>query len=230
MHLRNLAIAGFILSLPTVAGAQQPAEPTAPQSRIVWHVGSGSAITLGETRDRFGNGVLAVLGATYETSRGLDVQFEYGATWHDLKGEFFELPTFDGNQQLQYVDFNVRMPLTPAERTLRFYVVGGPGFYWRNVEITRPGGGSSPLCDPYLLLCREDGSTVELGSRSSWGVGVSLGGGITLPVSESLTLYVESRFHFIRGPELDVPAALQGTVRSAKANGHFMPIAIGLRF
>jgi hypothetical protein len=40
--------------------------------------------------------------------------------------------------------------------------------------------------------------------------------------------FVDVRYHYVWGPEIDIPAALGGG--TVKANGHYLPIIFGVRF
>ena len=224
MTLRNIAVIGLILALPAVAQAQTAEEG------VTWRAGSGSAITLSDTRDRFGNGVQVLGGVGYAATERLDVGFDYGISWHNVKGAFFDLPSLQGTQRMQQFAFNATYWLTDRQRTIAFFVVGAPGIFRRDVSITYLSNVSDPVCDPYLLICEEDTGTTLLGSRGSTDFGVSFGGGFTFPLADYLRMSVEMRYAYVWGPKLDATAVPAASSSPTKANGQFLPLRIGFVF
>ena len=60
--------------------------------------------------------------------------------------------TFSANHQTHQLDFNLVANLTRPGAPVRGYVIGGPGAYYRKVEITQYIG-SGIICDPYWYVC-----------------------------------------------------------------------------
>ena len=224
MTLRNIAVIGLILALPAVAQAQTP------EKRITWKVESGSAITLSDTRDRFGNGVQVLGGVGFAATDRVDLGFDYGISWHNVKGAFFDLPSLQGTQRVQQFAFNATYWLTDRQRRPAFYVSGAPGIYRRDVSVTYFTNVTDPICDPYLLICEEDPEANLLGSRGSTDFGFSLGAGFTFPLADYLRMSVEMRYAYVWGPKLDATAVPAASSSPTKANGQFLPLRIGFVF
>ena len=71
-----------------------------------------------------------------------------------------------------------------------------------------------------------------VGKRSSTDFGMNFGAGVNFAIKDSTSMFVEVRYHYIWGPEIDsanVPQPLAGTT-ATKANGQFLPITVGFRF
>jgi hypothetical protein len=113
------------------------------------------------------------------------------------------------------------------DHPVRVYGLGGFGAYYRSVSLTTPDVGFTTYCDPYWYVCFPEAVEVDrvIGDRSSWDPGINLGGGVTFGLGESAELYVESRWHYIWGPEFTDAA---GVVRNA--NGQYVPVTFGFRF
>lgn len=243
MSLRALGIALMALALPAGASAQQSqpqsqpeASPPQPSSshllgRVTLSAGAATAVTLGATRDRFTNGAAFVLGASYPVNDRFAMQFEYGISFHDIKGDFFEIDQIRGTHKLQQFNFDGRWELSEPDARVRFYAFGGPGIYRRSVKISAYEN-SEPICDPYLLNCEVDTVTHEIGSRHTWDVGVNVGGGFTLPMSQTIRVAFEMRYIHIWGPTAGVVAVplAQATSGGTKVNGDFLPLMVSFRF
>jgi hypothetical protein len=99
--------------------------------------------------------------------------------------------------------------------------------YYRSVSLTTPDVGFTTYCDPYWYVCTAGIVEVDqvIGDRSSWDAGINFGGGVTFGWGENALFYVESRWHYIWGPEfLDVDGLAQN------ANGQYFPVTFGFRF
>ncbi len=224
MTLRNIAVLGLILALPAAAYAQ-PAE-----KRIIFNVGAGPAITLSDTRDRFGNGVEVLGGVAVSATERLDLGFEYGISWHNVKGLFFELPSLQGNMRMQELGLKAKYWLNDRRQTFAFYLIGAPALYRRDVSVTYFSNVTDPVCDPYLLICEQNPEANLLGSRGSWDFGFSFGGGFTFPLTDYLRMSVDTRYAYIWGPELGAIATPLASGTPTKANGQFLPLRIGFLF
>jgi opacity protein-like surface antigen len=139
----------------------------------------------------------------------------------------------DGN--MQYFDFNgMFTPHTSGK--VKPYGLAGIGYYHRPVSITTPGVGFVTVCDPYWYVCFPDLVSVDqvVGERSSNDFGMNFGGGVNFRMAEHASIYFEVRYHYIWGPEVSIPSAVQplpgATSTPTKANGTFVPFTVGFRF
>ena len=55
--------------------------------------------------------------------------------------------------------------------------------------------------------------------------GMNFGGGVSFPMGDSASFYIEARYHYIWGPTDGLDGKSYG-----KANGQFFPITGGIRF
>jgi len=98
---------------------------------------------------------------------------------------------------------NYRLEL--REKTLGIYFIGGPGWYYRTVWLSKPvPTGTTISCDPAWLWWGYDcaaGLTITNLTQvhgSAGALGVSGGGGLTIRVGSEAPyrMFVESRYHF----------------------------------
>jgi hypothetical protein len=101
--------------------------------------------------------------------------------------------------------------------------------YYRKVEATTPSVGYiPPYCDPWWGWCYPGGLVPVdkiLGSASQTSFGMNFGAGVSFPMGDSASFYIEARYHYIWGSEVTDKAG-----KSYKANGQFFPITGGIRF
>jgi opacity protein-like surface antigen len=238
MLLRTLGVATLAVMLPVGASAQQsqPSAPPPPQqqsssssfARVTWTLGAATAVTLGNTRDRFTNGAQLLFGAGYPVTDRFSLQVEYALSFHSIKAGFFDVDKIRGTSRMHQFNFDGRWALSkPADR-VQFFLVGGPGVYKRSVEITAYQA-SAPVCDPYLLNCGVTTTADEMGSRHTWDFGFNVGGGFTLPMSDMLRVSFEMRYLYVFGPTVGAGAPLPAGA-ATKAAGQFLPLMVGFRF
>ena len=91
--------------------------------------------------------------------------------------------------------------LTKPASPVRGYVVAGPGAYYRKVEITEYVG-SGVICDPWYYVCGTYPVTAVVGSRGGWDFGFNVGGGVGFKIGESSEFFIETRYHYVAGPEI----------------------------
>lgn len=62
-------------------------------------------------------------------------------------------------------------------------------------------------------------------------LGMVLGGGVNIAATDAASVFLEFRYHYIWGPEINPgeAASLTGTT-GKRANGQFLPITVGIRF
>jgi opacity protein-like surface antigen len=124
---------------------------------------------------------------------------------------------------------------SPKETKIKPYGITGIGIYYRPVTVTTPGVGYAPgFCSPYWYYCVPGGFVpVEnvVGDRSSTDFGMVFGGGVNFKLTDAASVYVELRYHYIWGPEINPGqfSTITGT-QTVNANGQFLPLTFGIRF
>jgi hypothetical protein len=209
-----------------------PAAANAQDHRFHFNIGGGPTFVGGGIGNTFSTGWGPGLGLTFDVTSRLGVQFEYAYRYFSSENyvDFF-LGTFAANHQTHQLDFNIVYNLTPADSKVRIYIVGGPGAYYRSVDITEYIG-NGVICDPWLYLCGVYPVTGVVASRGGWDFGGNIGGGVGFKLGDSGSeFFIESRYHFIKGPEITVPANLPNPPPAGRnANGYYTPLTFGFRF
>jgi len=133
----------------------------------------------------------------------------------------------ESNHQSHNVNFDLVYRAT-GDSAVGGYLLGGVGYYHRIVEITTPSVGYTTFCDPYWYVCYPALVSVDqiIGDRSSNDFGINIGGGITF--GRAAKFYVETRYHYVWGPEIDVTGASGDIKRTT--NAAYFPITFGIRF
>jgi hypothetical protein len=133
----------------------------------------------------------------------------------------------EANHQVHATTFNAIWH--PArDGAIGGYLLGGGGWYHRTIQITTPAVGYTTFCDPYWYVCYPSLVAVDqvIGDRSSDDFGINIGGGITF--GRAAKFYVESRYHYVWGPEIDVTGASGNIKRTT--NAAYFPLTFGIRF
>jgi hypothetical protein len=137
------------------------------------------------------------------------------------------------NHQTHQLAFNLVANLKPPGSAVRPYFVGGPGTYYRKVEITEYIG-NGVVCDPWYYVCGTYPIEDVIGSRGGWDFGFNLGGGVGFGLGESSEFFVEMRYHHVYGPDISsatpLPASVEGTSTGGSTNGSYYPLTFGFRF
>ena len=198
-----------------------------------WHVnfGGGPTFVYGDIGERFSTGWGPAVGVTVDASPRVGVQFEYAYRWFQVKDEIdITAGRFSANHQTHQLAFNVETRLTPADSAVRVYLTAGPGMYYRKVQITEYEGNGI-ICDPWLYVCGSYPIESIVGSRGGWDFGFNVGGGVGLPIGEGLQFYVETRYHYVVGPEIPAQTTPIGeTSGTQSATGQYWPLTFGFRF
>jgi opacity protein-like surface antigen len=212
---------------------------SAQDKKVDVNIGGGYTASLSDVRDHLGDGYNFDIGLTINLTPAIGIQAEY--SFNGLGEKQVNLPVsvqpiaggtdqpFYADMNMQYGNFNLVFKPKP-EGKARPYLVAGLGVYYRPVKITTPSVGYVPgYCNPWYYYC-SPGGFVEvsriIGSRSSTDVGMDFGGGVNILVTDTASVYVEARYHYIWGPEVT-----DSTGKSyGKANGQFLPITFGVRF
>jgi len=236
--MRKLLAAAFgILLMAAPARAQD-------DKKYDINVGFGPTIPTGGFKDSFNTGWNGAIGGTYYVTPTVGVGAEY--MYHHMDGPSKVISvsptpgggvatagTLESNQQIHSVTFNVIARSKPSDSHLvGGYAIGGFGYYHRKIEITTPSVGYATVCDPYWLICYPALVPVDriIGDRSSNDFGINIGGGVTFGYHAKF--YVETRFHYVWGPEVNPPAGISSVtgVSNFKANAQYLPITFGVRF
>jgi opacity protein-like surface antigen len=228
--------------IAAVALAAAPASAQVDEKAVNVNIGGGYTFTANsEARDKIGDGYNIVFGLTVNPTRKFGVQFEYA--FHGLGEKQVKLPVsiipsgsgvdsnFFADANFHYLDFNaVLKPMGGSGSKASPYFVAGLGYYFRSVDVTTPAVGYVPgFCDPWWYVCYPGGFVPVdkvVGSRSSNDWGMNFGAGVDFKLGSGAAVYIETRYHYIWGPEVT-----DSTGKSyGKANGKFLPITFGIRF
>ena len=197
------------------------------------NLGGGPTFNGGDLGEHFGTGWGPAIGITFDASDRIGFQFEYAYRWFDIKDDVPLLSgatRFSANHKIHQLDFNLVANLTPGGSAVRPYIVVGPGMYHRSVEITEYVG-NGVICDPYWYICGTYPVVDVIGSRGGWDFGFNVGGGVGFGIGESSEFYVESRYHYVAGPEFQTATPLNTTAGTGgSANGTYYPLTFGFRF
>jgi Outer membrane protein beta-barrel domain len=220
-----------IVIFSAVLLAITPVSGSAQDQRFHFNIGGGPTFVMGDLADRFETGWGPAVGFTFDANPKLGFQFEYAYRWFAIPDEA-EVGLLDANHQMHQLTFNLVANLTPPDSAIRAYIVAGPGSYYRKVEITRYAG-TGVICDPYYYVCGAYPIENVLGSRGGWDFGFNVGGGIGFALGESGEFYIESRYHYVWGPEIVSSTPLPAGVtppNGGKTNGQYLPLTFGFRF
>jgi opacity protein-like surface antigen len=210
------------------------AVPAFAQDDKRWHVnfGGGPTFISGDLGDRFNTGWGPAIGVTFDPSERIGVQFEYGYRRFYIEDAIdAQAGRLDAHHSMHQMTFNVTTDLTPREAAIRPYVMAGPGAYYRSVTVTRYEG-TGVVCDPWYYICGSYPIESVLGDRGGWDFGFNIGGGVGFRF-EGGEFFVETRYHYVWGPEIAAATNLPAGVtppEATKANGSYWPLTFGFRF
>jgi opacity protein-like surface antigen len=220
--------------------AAAPAQAQYEDRPVHVNLGGGFTMPVSDVSERFGTGGSFSIGLLFEPPQSPMFAFQVEYSYNGLAGEDAQIPLFPGpgavlpsgnaliesHHNMQYISFNA-MVRPGGDAMLKPYVTGGGGAYYRSVSLTTPSVGYTTWCDPYWYVCYPTLVEVDriIGDRSSWDPGFNLGAGLTFKLGESSLFYVETRWHYMWGPEFTDG---QGVVQ--KANGQYFPVTFGFRF
>ena len=208
----------FVLSAALLAFI--PAVSSAQDKPVHFNIGGGPTFVMGDTADHFSTGWGPAFGVTFTPNPKVGFQFEYAFRWFAIPDETdAAIGLLDANHQTHQLDFNLALNLTQPDSPVRAYIVAGPGMYYRKVEITRYAG-NGVICDPYYYICGTYPIEAVLGDRGGWDFGFNVGGGVGFGLGDSGEFYVETRYHYVMGPEIN----------GGSSNGQYLPLTFGFRF
>jgi hypothetical protein len=218
--------AALLALTPAVSAAQD-------DRRFHVNFGGGPTFNLGDIGERFTTGWGPAIGVTIDANERLSFQFEYAYRWFDVnEATDVAAGQFSANHQTHQLDFNLVANLTRPDSPVRGYIVGGPGAYNRKVEITEYVG-TGVICDPWYYVCGVYPVDAVIGSRGGWDFGFNVGGGIGFRLGESSEFYIETRYHYVWGPEIVAATPLPSSTETGSpgsSNGQYWPLTFGFRF
>lgn len=231
--MKKLLVGAFLVTLVAAA----PARAQDEERPVHLNIGGGFTIPVSDVSDRFGTGGGFNIGVIFEPAPAFGLQVEY--SFNKLGGDervidLADAPGLAFNRQgliesqhtMHYFNFN---GLVQSSDTafFRAYGVGGGGMYYRTVSLTTPDIGFTTFCDPYWYVCTPGLTEVDrvIGDRNSWDPGINIGGGVTFDLGSDVEMYVESRWHYIWGPEF-----IDADGLATNANGQYFPVTFGFRF
>ncbi len=227
-----IAASALLAILPSSARAQD-------EKKIHVNFGGGPTFPAGDLGNHFNTGWGPAIGVTMDTGNPrFSLQFEYAYRYMGIsKNAAVPAPlivgnTFDANHQTNQLDFNLIANLSKPGAKARIYGLFGPGAYHRKVEITKYEG-SGVICDPYWYVCGTYPVNSVIGSRGGWNPGFNIGGGVGIHISETAEFFIESRFHYVVGPDInDASATAQAIVpaNGTSTTGYYWPLTFGFRF
>jgi opacity protein-like surface antigen len=206
-----------------------PATGVAQDRPLHFNIGGGPTFIMGDLADRFEMGWGPALGITYDVNERVGVQFEYAYRWFGIPDEVDIIAgRFSANHQTHELSFNMIANLTQPDSPVRFYVAAGPGMYNRKVEITEYIG-NGVICDPYYYICGTYPIDAVIGSRGGWDFGFNIGAGVGFGLGDEGEFFIESKFHYVWGPEVPVVNGGAGQTGGG-TNGQYLPLTFGFRF
>ena len=234
--MKKVLFGAFLVTL--VAAAPARAQGGAQGDRQVHlNIGGGFTVPVSDVSDRFGTGGGFNLGVIFDRNSPFGFQVEYSFNSLDGEDRFIPLMStpfaiadrqalIESHHDMHYFDFNGILQMS-GDSTVKAYAVGGGGAYYRTVSLTTPDVGFTTVCDPFWYVCFPTAVEIDrvVGDRNSWDPGINIGGGITIGLGEDAQFYVETRWHYIWGPEF---TDRDGVVQNA--NGQYFPVTFGFRF
>ena len=233
--MKKLLFGASLVTLVALAAAT-PARAQG-DGPVHFNIGGGFTMPVSDVGERFGTGGGFNAGVTFEPSQTFGIQFEY--SFNSLAGNETMIPVsitpggpvdrqalIESHHDMHYLTFNGILK-TPGDAVLKPYAIGGGGWYYRSVSLTTPDVGFTTWCDPYWYVCYPTAVEIDrvIGDRSSWDPGINVGGGVTLALGDQAQFYVETRWHYMWGPEF---TDQNGVVQ--KANGQYFPVTFGFKF
>ena len=235
--MKRMLFGAFLVTLVAATPARAQTTSVYADRPVHVNVGGGFTVPMSDVSDRFGTGGNFVIGMIIEPTTIFGMQVEYSYNALDGEERIIPLATspiaatltnglIESQHSMHYFNFN-GMVSTGGTSKVKAYAVGGPGMYFRSVSLTSPDVGFTTFCDPYWYACFPTLTEVDrvIGERSNWDPGINVGGGVTVALGEDAVFYVESRWHYMWGPEFtDADGVTQN------ADGQYFPVTFGFRF
>lgn len=231
--MRKVVLAAFLVL--TGAGLA-----SAQDKPVDVNVGFGVLMPVSGINDSFDTGWNGNVGATFNVSPTLGIQAEY--MYGRMGGPTKQITVFpspvagvgadgilESNHQMHVGTFNVVYKAPSNDSIVGGYGLAGLGIYHRTVQLTSPSVGYTTYCDPYWYVCYPALVEVDtiIGDRSSNDFGINFGGGVTF--GRDVKFYVEARYHYVWGPEVNTPTGVT-PAQTYKTNAGYLPITFGVRW
>jgi hypothetical protein len=217
--------------VPLVAVLLLPATLSAQEDRFHPTIAGGPTSLDGVVGDGFGTGWGPVLGVSAEIHDFAAINVEFSYRSFQLRRDLDDVITqYDARHKFSHLAFSLAAYLTRHGSRVRPYVLAGPGLYYRTFEISSYTG-DGVICDPWVSMCGTYPPDQVTGSRGGWDLGVNAGVGIGVKLVETAELFIETRYHYVWGPEIDPGSAPHPSgTGTRRVNGQYTPITFGIKF
>lgn len=225
--MRRSLVLLLALALTSTETARAGQAEESPLGGAYYFVGASAGIPTSRSADVFKVGPGVTLGVGYRFTERFSAQVDYLFSSYGLKSDLIEQSDLTGSQRLQWSTLDASYELLPPDKIISVRILAGPAIYWRRVSIEEISGVELvTFCSPYTFFCfpSPTPTTTVLGSRSSSDFGFNAGLKLGVSLGYPTQLYLESRFHFIYGPQVETES---GTRR---ANGYFLPVILGFNY
>jgi opacity protein-like surface antigen len=178
----------------------------------------GYSWPLGTLSDKVSGNIAFAAGLRYAPEQWpVGLRFEFQWNEFDPKSEILDQFRVGGaNASIWSITANLEWNRRVARRW-GYYLIGGVGYYERELQLTDPGAGFVTVCDPWWGICYPVLVPVEtvVGSYSDGAWGLNGGGGVYFPMSRASEFYIEARYHWIDNDN---------------GSTQFIPLMFGFRF
>jgi hypothetical protein len=228
--------------LTMVFGLLVAAVPASAQDKPVdINIGFGFMFPTGDIGSSFDMGWNGTIGGTFNITEHVGFMADY--TYARMNGPDRTIPIssapglaaltngiIESNHQMHFGTFNIIYKAQSEDRPFGGYVLGGLGVYHRIVQLTSPSVGYATVCDPFWYVCYPTAVSIDtiIGDRSSNDFGINFGGGITF--GSDAKFYVETRYHYVWGPEVTTPGASAVCGSDCSTNAQYFPVTFGVRW
>ena len=186
--------------MATAALACLVAGSATAQSPWGGNIALGYSWPLGTAADKVDGNIAFGAGLRYAPREWpVGLRFEFQWNEFDPTSDFVDQFNVGGaNANVWSITANVEWNRR-VSRSWGYYLIGGVGYYQRELKLTDPGIGLITVCDPWWGICWNQPVAVDevVGSYSDGAWGLNGGFGVTFPVSRAAEFYVEARYHWV---------------------------------
>jgi hypothetical protein len=193
MNVRRVWLVSLVLAVaPLLATAQEN-----QWSHISFSAGGGFTEPQGRAGNNVDRGWNLDFRGGYKPSPhvALDLDWNYNR-WDLNSGALARVGEPGGYMQIWSLSFLPTLKGSPHWHVSP-YVMGGPGLYYRNLSLTRPGLVNTFFCDPFFGFCYPAtvGVNQVVASSTTYKMGVNAGAGLEARIGESqLKVFGEARY------------------------------------